>query len=67
VAARPDHQQRFYKSMGLVKMPVRWQDNELNEYEVYVWGDMLMDTFAYMMEQVEYIGKEIVCQEDGGE
>jgi len=60
VAARPDYQQRFYKSIGLVKMPVRWQDDEQDEYEVYVWGDMLMDTFAYVMEQVEYIGKEIV-------
>ncbi len=60
VAEKPDHQQCFYKSISLVKMPVRWQDDEQNEYEVYAWGDMLMDTFAYVMEQVEYIGKEIV-------
>ena len=57
VAERPDHQQHFYKSIGLVKTPVRWQDDEQNEYEVYVWGDMLMDTFAYVMEQVVYIEK----------
>ena len=57
VAERSDKQQLFYKSIGLVKIPVSWQDDEQNEYEVYVWGNMLMDTFAYVMEQVEYIGK----------
>ncbi len=57
VAKRPDLQQRFYKSIGLVKMPVRWQDNEQNEYDVYIWGNMMKDTFAYVMERVEYIGK----------
>ena len=60
VAERPAHQQRFYESVGLVKMPVRWEDDAQNEYEVYVYGNMLMDSFAYVMEQVEYIGKEIV-------
>lgn len=39
VAERPDLQQRFYISIGLVKMPVRWQDDEQKEYEVYVWGE----------------------------
>ena len=60
VAKRPDLQQRFYESIGLVKMPVSWVDDSQNEYEVYIWGDMLMDTFAYTMEQVEYIGREYV-------
>lgn len=66
VAERPDHQQHFYKSIGLVKMPVRWQDDEQDEYEVYVKGDMMMDTFAYAMEQMKYIGREIVYLEDDG-
>lgn len=60
VAARPARQQRFYESVGLVKMPVSWEDDAQNEYEVYVYGNMVMDSFAYVMEQVEYIGKEIV-------
>ena len=60
VAERPVHQQRFFESVGLVKMPVRWEDDAQNEYEVYVYGNMVMDSFAYVMEQVEYIGKEIV-------
>ena len=60
VAERPVHQQRFFESVGLVKMPVRWEDDAQNEYEAYVYGNMLMDTFAYVMEQVEYIGKKIV-------
>ena len=60
VAARPAHQQRFYESVGLVKIPVRWEDDAQNEYEVYVYDNMVMDSFAYVMEQVEYIGKEIV-------
>ena len=60
VAEMPNHQQRFYESVGLVKMPVSWEDDAQNEYEVYVYGNMVMDSFAYVMEQVEYIGKEIV-------
>ena len=60
VAERPNHQQRFYESVGLVKMPVRWEDDAQNEYEVYVYGNIVMNTFAYVMEQVEYIGQEIV-------
>jgi hypothetical protein len=43
-----------------MKMPVMWSDEAQRDYEVYVWGDMLMDTFANVMERVEYIGKEIV-------
>ena len=66
VAERPDLQQRFYKSIGLEIIPVRWQDNSQNEYEVYVKGNMVMDAFASVMERVEYIGKEIVFQEDDG-
>lgn len=60
VAEKPDYQQRFYKSIGLVKMPVSWEDDAQNEYEVYVYGNMVMDSYAYVMEQVGYIGKEIV-------
>ena len=66
VAERPDHQQRFYKSIGLDMMPVRWQDDSQNDYEVYVKGNMVMDAFASVMDRVEFIGKEIVYQEDDG-
>lgn len=34
VAERPAHQQRFYESVGLVKMPVRWEDDAQRES----WG-----------------------------
>lgn len=47
-------------------MPVRWQDASQNDYEVYVKGNMVMDAFASVMDRVEFIGKEIVYQEDGG-
>jgi len=60
MAERSNHQRRFYESVGLAKMPVCWEDDAKNEYEVYVYGNMVMNTFAYVMEQVEYIGKEIV-------
>ena len=60
VAESPSSQQRFYKSIGLTKMPVTWSDHHQNEYEVYVKGQLIMDEFASLMERVEYIGKEIV-------
>ena len=60
VAEKPDLQQRFYKGIGLEMTPVRWQDDSLNEYEVYIKGYKVKDAFASVMERVEYIGKEIV-------
>jgi hypothetical protein len=62
VAVRSELQQRFYKSLELEKIPVRWQDDSQNEYEVYMKGTMEMDAFASVMERVEYIGKEMVYQ-----
>lgn len=41
-------------------MPVTWSDHYQNEYEVYVKGHFTMDEFVSLMEQVEYIGKDIV-------
>ena len=43
---------------------MRWQDDSQNDYEVYVKGNMVMDAFASVMDRVEFIGKEIVYQED---
>lgn len=60
VAENPNNQHRFFKSVGLIKMPVTWSDNHQEEYEVYVKGQLVMDEFASLMEWVEYIGKEIV-------
>ena len=53
-------QLRFYESLGMLRMPVRWEDNKRNEYEVYIKGEMFMDAFASVMDWVEYLGKEIV-------
>ena len=64
-AAFSPRQDKFYKNLGFMKMPITWEDGAQREYEVYVCGDVLMDTFAYVMEQVEYIGKEIVYKKDG--
>lgn len=52
-------QRRFYKSIGLTKMPVTWSDHQ-SEYEVYAKGHLEMGGFVNLMERVEYIGKEIV-------
>jgi hypothetical protein len=60
VAGNPNNQHRFFKNVGLIKMPVTWSDNHQEEYEVYVKGQLVMDEFASLMERVEYIGKEIV-------
>ena len=61
-AAFSTRQDLFYRKFGFMKMPVTWSDEAQRDYEVYVKGDMLMDTFAYVMEQVEHIGKEIIYQ-----
>ena len=60
MAESPSNQQRFYKSIGLTKMPVTWKDHHQNEYEVYVKGQLEMGKFVNLIEQLEYIGKEIV-------
>lgn len=50
----------FYRSVGMTRMPVTWEDNAQHEYEVYVKGHIGMGPFANLMERMEYIGKEIV-------
>ena len=59
VAESSASQRRFYKSIGLTKMPVTWSDHQ-REYEVYAKGHLEMGGFVNLMERVEYIGKEIV-------
>lgn len=60
MAESPSNQHRFYKSIRLTKMPVTWKDHNQNEYEVYVKGQLEMGRFVNLIEQIEYIGKEIV-------
>lgn len=52
-------QSRFYKSIGLTRMPVTWSDHQ-SEYEVYAKGHLEMGGFVNLMERVECIGKDIV-------
>ena len=61
----PDRQ-RFFKGVGLSKMPVTWADYQQNEYEVYTKGHLDMGGFVNLMERIEYIGKEIVYKEENG-
>ena len=60
------NQQRFFKGVGLKKMPVTWADDHQNTYNVYTKGQLEMGGFVNMMERIEYIGKEIVYKEDDG-
>ena len=53
-------QLRFFKSLGMIKMPVTWSDENQRDYEVYTKGDIEMGGFVNLMERVEFIGKEIV-------
>ncbi len=66
IAKRPFSQQRFYKSIGLVRTPVTWSDYHQNDYEAYVKGKLEMGGFVNLMERIEYIGKEIVYTKDNG-
>ena len=60
MAESPSIQQRFYKNIGLTKMPVTWSDHDQNAFEVYAKGKLEMGGFVNLMERVEYIGKEYV-------
>ena len=57
------NQLRFLKGIGLMKMPVTWSDTCQNMYDVYAKGNLEMGGFVNLMERIEYIGKEIVCNE----
>ena len=65
-AVASPRQQRFFKGVGLSKMPVTWADYQQNEYVVYAKGKLEMGGFVNLMERIEYIGKEIVFKEEDG-
>ena len=59
-AVASPNQLRFFKHVGMMKMPVTWADYQQKEYVVYAKGKLEMGGFVNLMERVEYIGKEIV-------
>ena len=63
LTARADessNQHHFFKGLGMMRMPVTWSDKHLQDYVVYALGIINMGGFVNLMEQVEYVGKEIV-------
>lgn len=59
-AAFSPRQDQFYRKLSFMKMPVTWSDKAGREYEVFMKGQLEMDSFVSLMEHVEYIGKEII-------
>ena len=59
-ADESNSQQRFFISLGMMRMPVTWSDENQRDYEVYTKGNIEMGGFVNLMERVEFIGKEIV-------
>jgi hypothetical protein len=59
-ADESNSQQRFFKSLGMMRMPVTWSDEHQQDYEVYTLREIDMGGFVNLMERVEFIGKEIV-------
>ncbi len=59
-ADESNSQQRFFKGLGMTRMPVTWSDENQRDYEVYTLGEIDMGGFVNLMERVEFIGKEIV-------
>ena len=59
-AAFSPRQDSFYRKFGFMKMPVTWSDEAGREYEVFMKGQMEMNSFVSLMERVEYIGRKIV-------
>lgn len=54
------NQHLFFKTVGLLKMPVTWSDYNQNYYDVFAIGNIEMGGFVNLMERIEYIGKEYV-------
>lgn len=54
------------KRHGLLLMPVRWSvdDTGVDEYEVYMMGQMEMGGYANLMEQLKYIGSKLIYYEN---
>ncbi len=63
-AAFSTRQDGFYKSLGFMRMPITWEDEAQRDYEVYMKGQLEICDFVGLMEQVEYIGKEIVYSDN---
>ena len=53
------NKQSLYNSHGFLLVPARWTNN-LEEFEIYIKGQMSMGGFVNLMEQVERIGSKIV-------
>lgn len=49
-----------YESVGMKLAPIRWSDDNGNEYEVYMKGEMDMESFGQLMQQMEHIGNTII-------
>jgi len=58
--SRQSNNLNFYRGVGMIRMPITWEDEAQREYEVYVKGQLEMGPFVSLMEHVEYIGKEII-------
>ena len=65
-AVASPNQLRFFKHVGMMKMPVTWADYQQNDYVVYAKGKLEMCGFVNLMERVEYKGKEIVYKDEDG-
>ncbi len=56
-------QKDTYEGVGMKIAPTRWSDDNGNEYEVYMKGEMDMETFGQLMQQIEYIGSNIIYKD----
>ena len=59
-ADESNSQQRFFKGLGMMRMPVTWSDENQRDYEAYTKGHIEMGGFVNLMERVEFIGNEII-------
>jgi hypothetical protein len=57
--AVPANQQNFFKRLGLVLFPARWTNN-LEEFDIYIKGQMNMGGFVNLMERVAHLSSYAV-------
>ena len=54
----------FYRSVGMTRMPVTWEDEAGRVYEVFLKGQLETGSLANLMKHVEYIGKKIIYHDE---
>jgi len=57
VSSNPFIGEQFYMQRGYERMPIGWTDPELNQYDMFVKGEMNIDAWSGISERVQELWK----------